>query len=338
MMMDNNLNLLIAKQPLTEGEAEAAMEFVLTAANPHQVAAFLAVLKHRGETVAEILGMMKALVKNGRGVDLPFPVLDIVGTGGDFANTVNISTGAAILAAACGIPIAKHGNRSVSSRSGSADVLEALGIKIEVPPEKLSECLKRVNIAFMFAPYYYPSLKQLSIVRNGLKFPTAINMLGPLINPARATYALIGVAKEQALELVSQAVMKDPSKKKTLIFHGCGLDELTPLGPIIAYEVYEGQRIRHEIDPRSLGFAPCALKDLQGGDAQTNATLLKEVFAGQQNAIADSLIFNAGAAIWIFGKASSLQEGITTARDIQKQGKAAETLAKWKIFSEEEVL
>lgn len=332
-MMNSNLSLLISKRSLTQAESYEAMEFILTQADSHQIAAFLAVLKQRGETVDEILGMVTVLEKKAVPVCLPFPVLDIVGTGGDFANTVNISTGAAILSAACGIPIAKHGNRSVSSRSGSGDVLQALGITLEMPPELLEECLVQTHIGFMFAPYYHPSLKLLSKARHGLRFPTIVNLLGPLLNPAKAAYALIGVASLDALEIISDVVVQEKHRKRTLIFHGCGLDELTPLGKVLAYDVFEGEKRRIELDPQSLGFSSCFLEDLQGGDAHENAALLLDVFSGKQNAIADSLIFNAGAALWIFGKTDSLEEGIALARKVQRTGKAVETLQKWKKFS-----
>lgn len=332
-MLNNEIEMILSKRPLTTVEMEAVMEFILTKADTHQIAAFLAVLKHRGETVDEVLGMVRTLQRKASLVDLPFPVLDIVGTGGDGANTVNISTGAAILSAACGVPIAKHGNRSVSSRSGSADVLEAMGIHIEVPPHRVCESIRHTNLAFLFAPFYHQSLKQLGATRRGLKFPTAINLLGPLLNPAKAPYSLIGVSSMEALDLISQVVQKDHEKKRTLVFHGNKLDELTPLGPVRAYEIHEGEVIKHTFDPKALGFDLCVLEDLQGGNAEENALILQEVFAGKQNAVADSLIFNAGAALWIFGVARSMQEGIEHAKSIHKQGKALETLNKWKDFS-----
>ena len=326
-------DLLLSKRSLTVSETETVMDSLLTHSDSHQIAAFLAVLKNRGETVEEIIGMKNALLKRSIPVVLPYPVIDIVGTGGDLANMVNISTGSSFLAAACGIPVAKHGNRSVSSRSGSADVLEAMGVNIEIAPDKVAECLEHANITFMFAPYYNSSLKLLRAARNGLKFPTVINLMGPLLNPSKAAYSLIGVASLDALELISQVVMGDKSKKRTLVFHGCGLDELTPLGPIVAYEVFDGKRIRHDLDPQALGFAPCSLKDLQGGDATENAGLLLDVFAGKQNAVADSLIFNAGAALWIFGISSTLKEGIAKARGVHREGLAMQTLIKLQQFS-----
>jgi len=333
-MLKFYLDLLLSKASLTQGEAESAMDAILEGAGPYQIAAFLFALKYRGETAEEVAGMVRSLEKKMIAAEIPYPVLDIVGTGGDLAGTVNISTGSALLAAACGIPIAKHGNRSVSSRSGSADVLEALGIEIEIPKERLNDCLQEANIAFMFAPFYHPSLKKLGPIRKGLKLPTIVNLLGPLLNPARAEYALIGVANSAALEVMARALLLLGNKKRALIFHGSGLDELTPLGPIIGYAIEGGEMERIEIDPVALGFFPCSLQDLQGGDAQENASLLLEAFSGKEGAIADALVFNAGAAVWIFGRAASLEEGIQIARKTLKAGKALEVLNKWRQFSE----
>lgn len=334
-MLKSYLQILMDRPSLTTDEAEAAMTIILNEVDPYQTAAFLAILKYRGETPGEVAGMVTALQKKALSVNLSFPVLDIVGTGGDLANTVNISTGSALLAAACGIPIAKHGNRSVSSRSGSADVLEALGIDLEAPPEQLTHYLQEVGIAFMFAPAYHPSLKKLAPIRKGLKLPTVFNILGPLLNPAKADYALIGVANESTLELMSHVILQLGNKKRTFIFHGNGLDELTTLGKILAYDIQNGQRTRLEIDPTSLGFSPCSLEELQGGDAQLNASILKKVFAGHQCPVADALIFNAGAAIWIFDKTTTLEEGIQVARKAHKEGKALEVLNKWVTLSKQ---
>lgn len=329
------LNSLFVKPHLTKDEAENAMSLILEQDNPYQTAAFLAILKYRSETVDEVAGMVAALQKRALPVNLPSPVLDIVGTGGDLAHTVNISTGSALLAAACGIPIAKHGNRSVSSRSGSADLLEALEVDIEMPPDRLKECLQKTGIAFMFAPAFHPSLKKLAPIRKALQLPTVFNILGPLLNPAKAEYALIGVANPAALELMGQVILQLGNSKRTLLFHGCGLDELNPLGKIIAYDIRQGQMRHLEIDPAALGFSACTLGDLQGGDARRNASILKEVFAGRPGAIADALILNAGAAVWIYGHASTLEEGIQVARKVLRAGGALNVLERWVAFSKQ---
>jgi anthranilate phosphoribosyltransferase len=311
------------KLVLSKEEAAKAMEYILDEADPHQVAAILALLKFRGETSEEISGMVETLLKRATPLHFTHPVMDIVGTGGDMAHTVNISTGSAILAAACGIPIAKHGNRSVSSQSGSADVIEAFGIAIDTDPH---QAMARANIAFLFAPDYHPSFKKLRAVRKGLKVPTLFNLLGPLLNPARVEYALIGVAQEATLSLMAQAATH---LKRGFIFHGCGLDEITPLGVIQGYLIDQGIQPFH-IDPLEFGFRRCSLKELQGGGAVLNATLLMEVFKGERNPLADSLVLNAGIALWIFEKVKTIGEGIEIAKNVQQQGKALEVLEKWK--------
>jgi anthranilate phosphoribosyltransferase len=345
-VLNNFLQLLINNRYLSKDEAQDAMTIILETAvqdnkvriileeaDPHQIAAFLAILRYRGETSDEIAGMITALQKKAIPVKIPFKTMDIVGTGGDLAHTVNISTGSAILAAACGIPIAKHGNRSVSSKSGSADVLEQFGIDIETPPSQIMHYLDEIGIVFMFAPNYHPSLKKLSYIRKGLKFPTVFNLLGPLLNPARTEYALIGVANTSHLEILCKFLLEDKSKKRTLLFHGNGLDELSTIGKMIAYDIRDGKVQHLELDPEKLGFSLCSLKDLQGGDAQLNASILKKVFAGEQNPIADTLTLNAGAALWIFGKTSTLEEGVQEARKVLKKGKALEVLEKWVSLS-----
>ena len=299
-MLKPYLQLLMERPHLTRIEAQSAMRVILNDPDPHQIAAFLAVLKYRKESADEVIGITNALQESSVQVTFKTPVLDIVGTGGDLSNTVNISTGSAILAAACGIPIAKHGNRASSSRSGSADVLEALGVDIETTPDELPYYLEKVGMVFMYAPTYHPSLKKLAPIRKALNLPTVLNMIGPLLNPARAEFSLIGVANESHLEVLSQVIPQLIGKGRTLLFHGMGLDELTPMGKMIAYDIQEDKVERLEIDPVSLGYPICSLKDLQGGDATMNASILIDVLAGKEGAVADALTFNAGAAVWVF--------------------------------------
>ena len=332
--LENYLSLLLEKGSLAHEEAKSAMQCLIQGENENSnlAAAFLSILKYRGPTPDEIAGMQRAIVEMAHPVSLPFPVLDIVGTGGDGQGTVNISTGASILAAACGIPVVKHGNRSLSSPCGSADVLEELGIDIEVPREEVQRSLQEAHIAFLFAPYYHPCLKQVRPLRRALGFSTIFNLLGPLLNPAQAEYALIGVSDRAHVELMAAAIVRLGRIKRALVFHGSGLDELTTLGPILAYEVYDGRHKPIDINPEDLGFETCSLDDLKGGSAVLNAALLKEVFAGKTGALSDALILNAAAALYIFNRASSLQEGISMARLALKEGKALKVLEKWTAF------
>lgn len=337
-MLKSYLHLLLNKSPLTKEEAKASMRLILEEANPYQTAAFLSILNYRGETPEEVAGLVSALEEQAVPMHAPFPVLDIVGTGGDFANTVNISTGSAILAAACSIPIAKHGNRSVSSQSGSADVLEAMEIDIDATPGQALDSIRQIGIAFMYAPNYHPDFKKLSAVRKGLNIPTVFNLIGPLLNPAKADYSLIGVAKESLLDLFGQVILQMKNKKRVLLFHGSGLDELSTLGKAIAYDICNGQLNRLEINPISLGFSPCTLKELQGGNAQMNAAILRKAFEGHRSAVADALILNAGASVWIFGQAPTLEEGINKAQIAMKEGLAMDKLQKWVALSKQQKL
>ncbi len=328
-MLMTHLEHLLEDLFLSEQQAEEAMDAVLEGGDPHQTAAFLALLKFRGERSEELIGMIRALKKRSQTVQLQGPLLDIVGTGGDMAYTVNISTGAALVAAASGIPVAKHGNRSISSRSGSADFLEALGIEIEIPPDQLQRCLEKVNMTFLFAPFYHPSLKKLSPIRKGLKCSTAINLLGPLLNPACVEVALIGVAKPSVLPILAETILALGTPQRALVFHCQGLDELSPLGPAAAYYIAEGEKQFKMIDPEALGFRCCSLQDLQGGDPALNCSLLLEAFNGKKGAIGDALALNAGVAISLF-KNIPHKEGIQMAQETLLKGKTVELIQKWR--------
>ncbi len=332
-MAHSIFQLLFTQPHLTKHEAEDLMDHFLEEGDPHQTAALLAILKYRGETVEEVEGMLASLRKKALPTPLENFAMDIVGTGGDLAHTVNISTGSALLAAACGIPILKLGNRSVSSRCGSADFLEALGIEIELYPKQLFQCLHEVGISFLYAPFYHPALKKMAAVRKGFRLPTTFNMLGPLLHPAKVGYALIGVGKEEMLPLLCEIIQRETHRKRTLVFHGGGLDELTTLGVITAYDVTQGNIAPLEIDPAQLGFRRCVLEELQGGEAKTNAAIITEALGGKKGAVADTLVLNAGAALWIFGKKGTLQEGIERAREVQMKGRALEVLDRWRTTS-----
>lgn len=331
--MEPYLNRLLRQETLTVDEADHATELMIQIPASPQNAALLALLKSRGETAQEVAGIVRALLRYAKTIKLPYPVLDLVGTGGDGAHTVNISTGAAILTAACGVRVAKHGNRSVSSRCGSADVLEALGVSIEMAPDILRQSIKEVGIGFLFAPYYHPAFKELSPMRRGLKIPTVFNMLGPLINPAQPDFALIGVANDLLLRRMMEVLPRLENKSRTLLFHGHGLDELSPLGPVTAFEISPHGTREVQIDPAKLGIPRCSLEDLKGGEPAHNATLLLRTFSGERGAIADALILNAGVALAVANHSSSIEEGVEIARSHLRQGKALETLEKWIKFS-----
>lgn len=329
-MMRQWIHALLDKNDLTKEECKEAVTTLITSANSSQAAAFLALLSAKGETVDELHGAFLALSEQMIPISIEYKVLDIVGTGGDGANSLNISTASAILAASCGVKIAKHGNRSVSSLAGSADVLEALGISIHATPEQIERQIAEMDIGFLFAPDYHPALKTLKPLRNDLKIRTLFNLVAPLLNPTGAEYLLLGVSDPKLLERYANLLMRLPIQH-ALIFHGAGLDELSCAGPIDVVEVAFGEKNAFILDATHFGLKRCTIEDLQGHDAAYNARKILEVFDGRQNAFADSLIFNAGVAISIYDSVS-IQEGINLAKKSLQGKKALALLEKWRAY------
>ena len=289
----------------------------------------------QGESPFELAGLAQSLREKAVEVKVPYDVLDIVGTGGDGIGSINISTGAAILAASAGAKVAKHGNRSVSSKCGSADVLEALGIEIDLGPEGVVSCIDQAGIGFMFAPRYSPHMRSIKSVRQSLKLRTVFNILGPMLNPAKAKYALIGVYTPTLMKTMGDA-LTNLSVKKTLIVHSLGLDELTPMGPADVLEITEKRSASYTVDPKDFGIPRCEVKDLLGGDRDVNAQKLLDVFDGSRGAAADALNLNAGFALAACGLVSTPQEGIALAQEVQRSGKAMNIIEKWRVVSRDE--
>lgn len=314
------------------------MAALLEGAHPAQIAAFLVLLRAKGETGEEVAGLARAMLESGVEVALGAedlrgrPLLDIVGTGGDGIGSVNISTGATVIAAAAdgAVAVAKHGNRSVSSLCGSADVVEALGVALELHPEGIRACVREAGIAFMYAPAFHPAMAAVGPVRRALRVRTAFNLLGPLLNPARASRALVGVYSPSVAPLMAAALGR-LGVERALVVHSAGMDELTPLAPAIVIEASGGKAGKpYELDPRKLGIPPCTIEDLKGGDAALNAAILKDVFGGARGAVADALNLNAGVALAAAGAADGTPEGgVALAQEIQRSGKAGEVLKKW---------
>ncbi|MCP5506366.1 MAG: anthranilate phosphoribosyltransferase [Chlamydiales bacterium] len=326
MSLQEAIDHLSKGHSLSEKESEKAFEALVSGDHTEEGKRFLKQLSEKGETAEELKGLVRVMQKKMRAVTFEEEVLDIVGTGGDGSNSVNISTGAAILAAACGALVAKHGNRASSSKCGSADVLEELGISLEEDPV---EALARAHITFLYAPHFHPAAKRVAPMRKALGIRTIFNLVGPLLNPARPTYLLLGVAKESLLDLFAN-VVQTLGVKRSMIVYGNGMDELTPIGPCQALLVTPEERKKMTLDPQDFGFKKCTMKDLEGGDAKTNASILTAALKGEKGPVADTLILNAGVALFVTERAPSIESGISFARHALESGKGFETLEKWR--------
>jgi anthranilate phosphoribosyltransferase len=313
---------------LTEGEAERALETIMEGdAPPAATAALLTALRVRGERVPEIVGFARAMRRFAARVEAPEGVVDTCGTGGDAKGTINVSTGAAFVARGAGVVIAKHGNRAATSQAGSADVLEALGAGIELGPEQVSRCIAEAGIGFMFARTHHPAMRFVAPVRAELPFRTAFNLLGPLTNPAGARRQLVGVFGEAYVRPVAEA-LRDLEAEKALVVHGTdGMDEITVTGKTLVADVSDGAIEEYEISPEDFGLSRHALDGLLGGDAHLNARILRDILTGEgRGASRDIVLLNAGAAIHVSGKAKSVEEGVSLARDSISEGDAAMAL------------
>jgi anthranilate phosphoribosyltransferase len=334
-MIDSAIATLVDGRDLLGEEAHAAMMQVMGGqATPAQIAGFLIALRMKGETVEEITGCARAMRAH---VTPALPqhetLVDTAGTGGDGAHTFNISTSAALVAAAAGAFVAKHGNRAVSSRSGSADVLEALGVRIDLTPEDVAACIDEVGFGFMFAQAHHPAMRHAGPVRRELGVRTVFNLLGPLTNPAGARRQVVGVYARDLVEPIAQALAA-LGCEHALVAHGAGgLDELTPTGENLVAEVRDGEVTISTVDPREFGAGPGVPADLGGGDAADNAAIVRTVFDGETGPRRDAVILNAGAALYVAGVSGSLEQGVYAARDAIDDGRATATLDRLIAFT-----
>lgn len=319
---------VVERQNLTAAEAEQVMDEIMSGeAQQMNMAAFLTALRMKGETVEEVSAFAKGMRKHGIKVPVEGDVLEIVGTGGDEANSINISTTASIVVAAAGYKVAKHGNRSVSSRSGAADCLEALGVKLDLEPDKNAEVLKKGNICFMFAQKYHAAMRFVGPVRKALGIRTVFNILGPLANPAGANLELMGVYSEELVEPMAHVLEKLGVKRALVVYGQDRLDEISVSAPTTCVELNNGEYKKYELTPEQFGFKRSSKSDLVGGDGAANAKITESILKGEcTDAKADAVLMNAGAGIYLAGGVGSIEEGINIARETIKSGKAYEKL------------
>jgi anthranilate phosphoribosyltransferase len=320
------LRELSAGRDLSEEDARGVLlEIMGGRTGEAQTAAFLSALRVKGETAAEIVGMARAMTELAEKVAVDADViLDTCGTGGDAAGTFNISTAAALVAAGAGVTVAKHGNRSATSKCGSADVLEALGVAIELAPDRVSRCIADCGIGFMFAPRHHLAMRHVAPVRRELGMATTFNLIGPLTNPAGARHQLIGVADARYVDRIAQAVRMMGNARNLVVHSEDGLDEISTTCPTAVVEVFAGQGYdeRYDITPEQFGLARARLEDLAGGDAAENAALLRAVVDGERGPHLDIVLLNAGAALYIAEAAGSIAEGVEKARKAVASGSA----------------
>jgi anthranilate phosphoribosyltransferase len=330
-LLRTTLEKLMNRENLAEEEAAALLDALTDATpDPHLASALLVALRSKGETAAEVRGFARAMRARARRPQIPpgSPIVDVVGTGGDASGSLNISTGVALLSAACGLRVVKHGNRSVSSKSGSADTLEALGLKLPLDEERAGACLAATGFTFLFAPHYHPATKAIAQVRAALGIRTVFNMLGPLTNPAAPPFSLVGAFSLPAAELMANAFLGLPIERVMVIHGEPGWDEATPVGPFHLFDVGSG-KVTHSIRDASLyGIAACEPAHLAGGDAHYNAGRLRAVLEGREHGPhRDAIVLGAALVLELVGSESEPGAAARAAAHAIDDGRAAQQLA-----------
>lgn len=338
-MFDNYLKQVVNGEHLSSEEAYCAANILLhDDISEIKAAAFLTALRTRREDENELLGFIHALQEQSIKMECDRELFDTCGTGGDGYHTFNISTTVAIVLAACGVSVAKHGNRGASGPVGSSDVLEALGVRVELKPDEAQRLLDKTGFTFLFAPHYHPVLRKMSAVRKGLGIPTLFNFLGPLLNPYQLSYQLLGVSDKEIQETMAQT-LRGLGRKHALVVRGDnGMDEISPLGPSLAYEVRCDDITCYRIDPEEIGMPLTTLKHIQGRDAATNAAIILQVLKGEPGPCREVVLLNTGYALVLAGKAADAREGVALAAETIDCGRALNTLRNLVSYSRDGVL
>ncbi len=327
MFMKDYINKLTRKQNLTTEEAELAIAKIFTEATDTQISAFLTAMKMKGETPAEIAGLALGMKKAANIINprVKGTLIDTCGTGGDSTGTINVSTGAALVVAGAGVFVAKHGNYSITSKSGSADVLKELGVKIDAQPEQVEKTIEKVGIGFMLAPVFHPSMKRVAQIRRDLGFRTVFNILGPLTNPANAKAQVIGVFDSSLCEPIAN-VLQILGTERALVVHGNGMDEISTTGETQIVELDGGNITTYTTTPEKLGMKRASSSDIAGGTPEENARDIVDVLKGKKGPKRDIIVINAGAALFVSGKAENHSNGIDLANHAIDSGAAMSKL------------
>jgi anthranilate phosphoribosyltransferase len=339
-MIQAVISKLLDGTQLARAEARAVMDEIMRGeATPAQIGGFLIALRAKGETADEITGCAEAMRDHVLAVrPQRDDLVDTAGTGGDGAHTINISTAAALVAAAAGAAVAKHGNRAVSSACGSADVLEALGFTLEQEPQRIAKSIDELGFGFLFAPSHHPAMRHAAAARKELATRTVFNVLGPLTNPAGARAQVVGVYSPELVRTIAEVLARLGSRRAYVVHGGGGIDELSPVGPNLVAEVVDGEVLERRLDPEAeLGIPRCSIDDLRGGSPAENAEAIRQVFAGGNGGRRDAILLNAAGAIAAGGHAADLREGLEVARRTIDSGAAGERLELLIAFSRESV-
>jgi anthranilate phosphoribosyltransferase len=335
IMVGELLNRIIARESLTSDEAAGLMAQMMDEElTPIQMGAFLVALRSKGETADEVVGFARTMRSRARHIEVQGSLADTCGTGGDGRGTFNISTAAALIVAASGQRVAKHGNRAASGRCGSADVLETMGVDVALPPEGVVHCIDEAGIGFLFAPAFHPAMKFAAIPRRELGVRTVFNLLGPLTNPAGPRYQLLGVSSPDLLDLMAYSLLKLGVEAAFVVHSSDGTDEITVGGATMVRELRDGEVRAYEITPEDFGLQRAQPEDLLGGDPEVNAAIMRSILEGHYGPTRDAAVMNAAAALYVSGQSDTLQEGAQKAAETLDSGAALRTLEQLRAVSQ----